>query len=487
MEYPNVDYRRKWYVLAAVSMGIFLSTIDSSIVNVALPTLVRELNTDFATVQWVVLAYLLGLATLLLSMGRLGDMIGKKPIYITGFVAFTAGSVLCGLSPTVHWLILFRLVQAIGASMIMALGMAIVTEAFPPGERGKALGISGTVVSIGIVVGPTVGGLILDALSWHWIFFVNLPVGIVGTLMVLRLVPNLKPKGRQRFDLPGALSLFTGLLALLLGLTLGQSLGFGEIRVLLLFAAAVVFLAAFVAIELRSSSPMIELGLFRNTLFSINLVTGLATFVSMGGTIILMPFYLENVLGYGTRQVGLLMATVPLALAVVAPISGVLSDRVGTRPITVLGLLAMLLGFWTLTSLSPDTTTLGYVLRFLPVGVGMGIFQSPNNSAVMGAVPRERLGVASGLLSITRTLGQTMGIAVLGALWASRVFFYAGAAAGTDAADGATAAPAVDQVAGLHDTFLVVLVLLAIALSLSLWGLIKERRLQRKAASQARA
>ena len=483
MEYPNVDYGRKWYVLAAVSMGIFLSTIDSSIVNVALPTLVREFNTDFATVQWVVLAYLLGLATLLLSMGRLGDMVGKKPIYVTGFVIFTTGSVLCGLAPTVHWLVLFRVIQAIGASMIMALGMAIVTEAFPPSERGKALGISGTVVSIGIVIGPTVGGLILDALSWHWIFFVNLPVGIVGTLMVLRLVPNLTPKGRQRFDLPGAISLFTSLLALLLGMTLGQRLGFGEARVLLLFVTSLALLAAFIAIELRSSQPMIELGLFRNTLFSINLVTGLATFVSMGGTIILMPFYLENVLGYGTRQVGLLMATIPLALSVVAPISGALSDRVGTRPITVLGLLSMLLGFLALTTLGPETATLGYILRFLPIGVGMGIFQSPNNSAVMGAVPRERLGVASGLLSITRTLGQTMGIAVLGALWASRVFFHSGAAVAT----GATAAPAADQVAGLHDTFLVVMGLLAVALSLSLWGLVKERRLQRKVTSQAGA
>jgi EmrB/QacA subfamily drug resistance transporter len=483
MDHPAVDYGRKWYVLAAVSMGIFLSTIDSSIVNVALPTLVRDLNTDFATVQWVVLAYLLGLATLLLSMGRLGDMIGKKPVYITGFVIFTIGSVLCGLAPTVHWLVLFRVVQAIGASMIMALGMAIVTEAFPPNERGKALGISGTVVSIGVVIGPTLGGLILDVLSWHWIFFVNLPVGIVGTLMVLRLVPALKPKGRQRFDLPGALTLFTSLLALLLGLTLGQRLGFDQAPVLVLFGAALVLLAAFVTIELRSSQPMIELGLFRNTLFSVNLVTGLATFVAMGGTIILMPFYLENVLGYGPRQVGLLMATVPLALAVVAPISGAMSDRIGTRPITVLGLLAMLLGFFAMTTLAPGTTTPGYILRFLPVGVGMGIFQSPNNSAVMGAVPRERLGVASGLLSITRTLGQTMGIAVLGALWASRVLFHAGAAA----VAGATAAPAADQVAGLHDTFVAVMGLLAVASALSLWGLIKERRMRREVASRASA
>jgi EmrB/QacA subfamily drug resistance transporter len=479
MDYPSVDYSRKWHVLSAVAMGIFLATIDGSIVNVALPTLVRSFGTDFATVQWVVLAYLLGLATLLLSMGRLGDMVGKKPVYNTGFVIFTLGSVLCGLAPSVHWLVAFRVIQAIGASMILALGIAIVTEAFPPNERGKALGISGTIVSIGIVIGPTLGGLILDALSWHWIFFVNLPVGIVGTLMVLRFVPALRPKGRQRFDLAGALTLFASLLALLLGLTLGQRLGFAETRVLLLFASSLILLAAFVTIELRTSQPMVELGLFRNSLFSVNLITGLSTFVAMGGTIILMPFYLENVLGYGTRQVGLLMATVPLALGVVAPISGALSDRVGTRPITVLGLLSMVFGFLAMTTLGPGTTTMGYILRFLPVGMGMGIFQSPNNSAVMGAVPRERLGVASGLLSITRTLGQTMGIAVLGALWASRVFFHAGVAA----AGGATTAPALDQVAGLRDTFQVVMAILALSLALSVWGLLRERQLRAKGAA----
>jgi EmrB/QacA subfamily drug resistance transporter len=474
MDLPIVDYSRKWYVLAAVAMGIFLATIDGSIVNVALPTLVRSFGTDFATIQWVVLAYLLGLATLLLTMGRLGDMVGKKPIYTAGFVVFTLGSVLCGLAPTVYWLVGFRVVQAIGASMVLALGIAIVTEAFPSNERGKALGISGTIVSIGIVIGPTVGGLILDALSWHWIFFVNLPVGIAGTLMVLRFVPAFKPKGRQRFDLPGALTLFAGLLSLLLALTLGQRLGFGDARVLFLFGGSLALVGAFVAIELRSSQPMIDLSLFRNSLFSVNLITGLTTFVAMGGTIILMPFYLENVLGYGTRQVGLLMATVPLALGVVAPLSGGLSDHVGSRPITVLGLLAMLLGFYGMTTLTPETTTLGYILHFLPVGVGMGIFQSPNNSAVMGAVPRQRLGVASGLLSITRTLGQTMGIAILGALWTSRVFFHAGAAA----AGGATTAPGADQVAGLRDTFQVVIVMLALSLALSVWGLVKERRLR---------
>ncbi|HMR65058.1 MAG TPA: MFS transporter, partial [Anaerolineae bacterium] len=198
MEQQNIDYSRKWYIMAAVSMSIFLATIDGSIVNVALPTLVRELQADFATVQWVVLAYLLTQSTLLLGVGRLGDMVGKKPIYVSGFVVFTIGSVLCGLSPTVGWLIGFRVLQALGAAMMLALGAAIVTEAFPPYERGKALGIIGTSVSIGVVVGPTLGGILLQTLSWHWIFFVNLPVGIVGTAMALRFIPAFRPKGRQR-------------------------------------------------------------------------------------------------------------------------------------------------------------------------------------------------------------------------------------------------------------------------------------------------
>jgi len=480
MEEHQIDYSRKWYVMAAVAMGTFLATIDSSIVNVALPTLVRDLDADFATVQWVVLAYLLTLATLLLSVGRLGDMVGKKSIYTTGFVVFTTGSVLCGLAPTVYWLIGFRVLQAIGAAMTFALGMAIVTEAFPANERGKALGINGTVVSMGILVGPTLGGLLIDALSWHWIFFVNLPVGIVGTLMALRFVPAFKPAGRQRFDYMGAASLFISLMALLLALTLGQGLGFGDPRILLLFVGWVIFLAVFIVIEWQSNQPMIDLRLFQNSLFSINLVTGLMTFVAMGGTIFLMPFYLENVLGYGTRQVGLLMAVVPIALGVVAPISGVLSDRLGTRPITVVGLLALLVGYFAMRALDMQTTMLDYVLHFLPVGLGIGVFQSPNNSAIMGAAAHGRLGVASGLLSITRTLGQITGVAVLGALWAGRVVYYTGAAL----AGGATTASAAAQVAGLHDIFLTNMFLMALALVLGIGGLLQERRLRRRATLQ---
>jgi EmrB/QacA subfamily drug resistance transporter len=472
MQPDSVDYSHKWYVMAAVAMGLFLSTIDSSIVNVALPTLENSFATQFAAVEWVVLAYLLTVTTLMLSMGRLGDMVGKKPLYTFGFVIFTVGSVLCGLSSSIHWLIAFRVLQAVGASMLMALGMAIVTEAFPPSERGKALGISGSMVSIGIIVGPVLGGLLIGAFSWHWIFFVNLPVGIVGTWMAIRFVPDLRPAGGQRFDVPGAVTLFASLMALLIALTLGQEMGFAAPGILALFAAWLALLILFVVLEWKSRQPMVDLSLFRNRLFNVNLITGFITFLSTSGTIILMPFYLENVLGYGPSSVGFLLAIVPITAGITAPISGTASDRLGTRPITVIGLLMLVIGFLSVSTLSPDTTAFGYVVRFLPIGMGIGIFQSPNNSAIMGAVPRTRLGVASGLQSITRTLGQTTGIAVLSALWASRVVLRAG---GIPAAE-TTAAPPAVQVAALADTFLVVAALLTLALMLAIWGLIQERR-----------
>ncbi|MCI0393452.1 MAG: MFS transporter [Chloroflexi bacterium] len=469
---PTIDYNRKWYAMAAVGMGLFLSTIDGSIVNVALPTLERELNTEFALVQWVVLAYLLALTTLLLSIGRLADMVGKKAIYTAGFVVFTIGSVLCGLAPDIHWLIGFRVVQAVGAAMILALGLAITTESFPPQERGKALGVTGAIISVGIVVGPVLGGLLLDALSWHWIFFVNLPVGIIGTWMAIQFLPDLRPAGGQRFDYLGAATLLISLLALLLALTIGQSLGFGSGTTLALFAASAVSLAAFIAIEWRARQPMIDLRLFANSLFSVNLVTGFITFVAVAGVIILIPFYLQNVLGYNQKQVGFLLAVVPVGLGLSAPVAGALSDRLGTRPITVAGLLVLFIGYYALSTLDEDTSVAGYLLRFMPVGLGMGIFQSPNNSAIMGAAPPQRLGVVSGVLAITRTLGQTVGTAILAAVWAIRVSYHAGEAL----PGGVTEAPAAAQVAGLQDTLLVVAIMVGLALLLSAWGLLQERR-----------
>jgi len=469
---PSADYSRKWYVLAAVSMGILLATIDGSIVNVALPTLVDTFGSNFAQVEWVVLAYLLTLSTLLLSVGRLADMKGKKRIYTAGFVVFTIGSVLCGLAPAINWLIGSRVLQAVGAAMILALGSAIVTEAFPPSERGRALGTTGTMVSLGIILGPTVGGLLIDAFSWRSIFFVNLPVAIVGIAMALRFVPSSRPKGGQRFDFLGAGTLFASMFSFLLALSLGQNLGFGDLRVLILFALFAIFLAAFVTVERRSSQPMVDLTLFHNKLLSVNLITGFISFVGTAGTIILMPFYLQGVLGYDPRQVGLLMAVVPVVAGILAPISGSLSDRFGTRPMTVAGLAMLMFGFFSLSTLGLHTTGLGYILRFLPFGLGIGLFQSPNNSAIMGSAARERLGIVSGLLALTRTLGQTTGIALMGAAWAGLTFAHAGGAL----PGGATAAPAAAQVAALHGVFLGLVVLLAGALALAVWAYAVERR-----------
>lgn len=455
----------RWLILISIGAGVFLATLDVSIVNIALPTLVREFGIKFAVVQWVALSYMLTIATLILSMGRLGDYRGKKQIYATGIIIFTVGSALCGVAQSVVWLIAFRMLQAVGAAMMASLGAAIITETFPSSERGKALGTIGGIVSIGIISGPVLGGVLIDYLSWHWIFFVNIPVGIIGFILVSRYVPGFAPRPDQRFDFAGAGVMFISVLSFLLALTLGQHLGFRNGLILGLFSLWVTSLALFLYIETRVSHPMIDLNIFRDSLFTLNLLTGFLSFIAIAGVVLLMPFYLENILAYSPHQVGFLLATVPVAGGVVSPLAGMLSDRLGTRLISTIGLGVLLIGFLGLTTLSSETTALGYIIRFLPVGLGIGIFQSSNNSAIMGAAPKKYLGIVSGLLSITRTLGQTTGIAAIGAFWAARVSFYAG----TDFAAGPTRTDIVAQVHGLHDALSGIVIVIFIALLISIW------------------
>lgn len=464
------DYSRKWQAMTAVGTGVFLATLDGSIINVSLPTLVRDLDTDFAVVQWVVLAYLLTITSTMAGIGRLADMVGKKTIYMAGFIIFTLGSALCGLSPTVHWLIGFRVLQAVGAAMTMALGAAIVTEAFPPAERGKAMGVIGGVVSLGIVMGPALGGVILGLLSWHWIFFVNLPVGLIGIFMVKRNIPDFKPAGSSRFDIPGSLALFLSILSLLLGLTLGQRIGFFQPLTYLLLGLWLILLVLFIFIEGKTAQPMIDLKLFRNPVFSVNLATGFISFVGLGGSVILLPFYLENILGFPSMQVGLLMGIIPVMLGLTSPLAGVLSDRAGSRRITMTGLFLLFLGFLAAATLDQETTVWGYALRIFLVGAGIGTFISPNNSAIMGMAPRHQLGIVSSMMAQSRTLGQTVGVAVIGAVWAGRTVFYAGI--GT----GATLAPAEAQIAGLRDAFYTAAALALMALLLSIRAHLRETR-----------
>ncbi len=474
----EMDYSQKWWILAAVTVGLFLGAIDGSIVNIALPTLVREFHTTFPTIQWVVLAFLLGMTTLMLSVGRLADMIGKKRIFTAGLALFTAASALCGLSPSVYALIAFRLLQSVGAAMVVALGIAIVTETWPPKERGMAIGVAGGTVSLGIVVGPTLGGLLIATLGWRAIFYVNVPLGAIAILMVLRYVPDLRPtRSGETFDYLGAFVIGGGLLALSLALTVGQNLGFGDARILTLLGIALVAGIAFVRIEQRAEHPMLDFSLFHAPQFSLNLLTGLLTFMAIAGVIFLVPFYLDLVLQLPIAQIGLLMAIVPVVLAALGPVAGSLSDRFGTRPVSVIGLGLLIIGYLASSTVTANTTPFGFVLRMLPVGMGMGIFQSPNNSAIMGSAPRSRLGVASGTLSMTRTLGQMTGVAVLGAVFASRLDHYA--ATHVDI----TTANATALVSALEDQFhlAAALIVFSLAVALATW-----RHERRRAAVTAR-
>lgn len=477
----NVDYSKKWFVMSATAAGIFLSTIDGSIVNIALNTLVEALHEPLAVIEWVVLAYLLVNATLMLSIGRLADMIGKKKIFIAGMTTFTLGSAFCGLSPNVSLLITSRVIQAMGAAMMMAVGMAITTEAFPPQERGKALGINGIFVSVGVITGPTVGGIILQHLSWHWLFFVNIPVGLAGILLAVLFVPDTRPQGQEKFDFVGAGAMFVCLISFLLALSIIQTEGFSNWLIYGLLGLSVIMGVLFIFTEKRSPEPMIDLHLFENQLFSINLGTGFLTFVASSGVVLLLPLYMQNVMGFDPQKTGLLMIISPLAMALAAPISGALSDKIGSRLLTTIGLSVALLGYLVYIAFNDHTSILVYVIAFILTGTGMGIFQSPNNSAVMGSSPKERLGVASGLLSLTRTLGQTVGISILGALWEANVFHFAG---NVQAAD-ATQAPITAQVAGLKVAMIFAAVIIIAAVSLSSWALIKVTRAKRAPAVES--
>ncbi len=439
---------RKWLAMLGVGMGVFMATLDASIVNISLPTLVKELNTSFAAIEWVILSYVLVVTSLLLGVARLGDMRDKKKVYMAGLALFTAASLLCGLAPNVGWLIAFRGLQGIGAAMTQALGAAIITEVFPPQERGRALGLIGTTVSTGIAIGPPLGGLLIGLLGWRSIFLVNVPVGLLALWVISRHVPAFSARPNQRFDAIGAAVLFLTLSSYALGMTLGQHNGFDAGIVRILLAAGALGLGLFIFIETRVAQPMVDLRLFKNPLFSLNLLMATFVFIAMAGMFI-MPFFLQLVRGYSTQEIGLMLMANPIAMGIVAPFAGALSDRYGSRGISLIGLALIVIGCLTISTLHAEVTALGFILRLLPFGFGLGMFQSPNNSAIMGGVPRERLGVASGLLSLSRTLGQTTGLPLMGALFTSLILGYAQMPAGTDI----TTAPAFALVSGVNGTY----------------------------------
>ena len=408
----NNRYAHRFRILFALMFGIIMAPIDGSMVNVILPTLTEVFSAEIATAQWVPMIYLLIISSLLLFFGRLGDIWGYKRVFQWGLVGFVAASGLCGMSPSIYWLIVFRALQAIAASMMMAVPLAIITASFPVSELGRALGTYSISIAAGLAIGPSFGGFIATFLGWRFTFLINIPIGIAALVVTQRVIPELKG-GTGKHDFLGAAAAFGFLFCLLLFINRAQGSGLDAATgslVLVALASGV----GFVLIERHSADPMLKLNLFRNVTFAFASVSSLLNFMAQYVVIFLTPFYLHRVLHYEPNKVGLILTCFPLAVMVVGPLSGWLSDRVGSRWLSSLGQLICSSAMVLLSRLPPSAGALDVALRLTLFGIGTGVFQSPNTSAAMGAVQRPRLGVASAVLANMRNIGMVMGIAAAG-------------------------------------------------------------------------
>ena len=406
----------KWWVLVTVGIGTFMSALNGSVVNAVLPVMRRGLHADFATIEWVVTIYLLVVSGLLLLFGRLGDLRGHKTWFVSGLAGFAAASGLCCLAPDATFVILFRALQAIAAAMLFANSPAILTKSFPPEQRGQALGLQATMTYLGLTVGPSLGGLLAQRWGWRAVFAINVPIGAVAVCMALRFVQREKIEERGGIDFAGATLLFTGLLGLLLALNRGHAWRWGP-PVVALLAASAVLLSLFVAVERRARSPILDLALFRERAFSAASASALLNYIAVYAILFLFPFYLIEVRGLGPARAGLLLTVQPLVMTVAAPLSGIASDRIGTRTPTTLGMALLAAGLLWLSRLDPRTPLIEAELALALCGLGTGIFIAPNNSGLMGAAPRARQGIAAGVLATARNLGMAMGVGLAGAIF----------------------------------------------------------------------
>ena len=450
--------QRKWLILSTVSLGSLMSTLDGSIVNIALPAIQQDFRIDLTTVEWVVVAYLLIVGSLLLPVGRLGEVLTFKRVYLAGFGLFTAASVMCGLSPGEGWLIGFRVVQACGAAALMAMGPAVVARTFDASERGRALGLNGVSVSLGLSLGPALGGLLTQVASWRSIFLINAPIGVIAILWAWRVLPA-EDRGRdQSFDMRGAAMSGVALFCLLLALSVGTDWGWTSPPTLALFAAFLVLGAAFLLTENAAVQPLLDLALFRIRQFSFGLASVVVAFAGLFTATFLLPFLLEQGRGYSPVEAGLLLTPVPISMALVAPFSGAASDRFGPAILASTGMALTVVSLLSLTQLPTDFAIADLIWRLVLMGVGQGLFMSPNSSAVLGSVPGRRVGTASGTLAQMRVTGQALGIALSAAVVATRLPVHlAGAATHGDALAGA-----------IHDAFWVAALVCAVGIVTSL-------------------
>lgn len=410
----------KWVVLAILAIGIFMATLDSSIVNISLPTIARYFGVPLSgAVEWVVIAYLVVIAGVLLTTGRVADMIGRKPIWAIGLAVFTIGSAICGASVSLGMLIAARALQGLGGALIMAVSPAMLTSAFPASERGRALGINAVFVALGVSVGPTLGGIITENFSWRWIFYVNVPLGIIGIIATLRILTESASKKRERFDPAGALLLAIGLACLTLGLSFGQEWGWNSPLLIGTLAISVTALIALAFVEQRVTSPVIDFSLLRNRVFLSANISLILCFLALFAVGFMMPFYLEELRGFSTLQAGLLLTPLSLTIAVLAPFSGTLADRIGSRWLASGGLAMACIGLVFISQLTAQSSVFDIIWRMVFTGAGQALFQSPNNSALMGAAPRGQQGIASGFLATGRVMGQSVSVALAGAIFTS--------------------------------------------------------------------
>jgi EmrB/QacA subfamily drug resistance transporter len=418
-------HQKKYRFLLVSALSAFLGTLDASIVNVSLPTLSRTFNVPIDIVAWVVLAYALAVTSTLLVVGRLAVKNGYRFVYMIGFALFTVGSALCALSGSIWQLIAFRVIQGVGASFLMASGPALVTRAFPAGERGKSLGLLGTVVGIGLMSGPPLGGFLVSTVGWHSIFLINIPVGIFGFFYVNQLLKIIEPDHPEaRINYISGYLQATGVVCLLLFFNRLNTPEWPNEVIYGFLIISLVSLTVFLWREARGKNTLIGLTIFKHKQFTIAISVMVISFTCTASWLVLIPFYLETILGLQPNQVGMVLMTIPVCTALVAPLSGRVSDAIGYRFLTTMGLTIVIAGTLWISTLDQNANRLDVVMRLIVVGIGAGMFQSPNSSAMMSGVPKNILGVASSLLGLGRNIAITGGVAVSTAIFVYRKSIY---------------------------------------------------------------
>ncbi len=410
----------RWWTLGAMCFALFMVMLDNTVVNVSLPSIQRDLHASLSALEWTVNAYTLTFAVLMVTGGRLGDIFGRRKMFMFGVVAFGISSAAIGFAPNDTTLVAFRAVQGIGAAFMMPATLSIITQAFPPHQRGMAIGTWAGVSAMALAIGPVLGGFLTQSVSWRAIFFINPPIAVIALAVTLFAAQETRDETvSRRVDFAGIAAITVGLTSLVLALVEGNSWGWHSPRIIALFAAAVLGLAAFVFAELRVRAPMVDFTFFRSRSFLGANTVGFIVSFAMLAQFFFLALYMQNILHYTPLQAGVRFLPSTLVIIVMGPLAGRLTDRIGPRPLMTAGLLTVAAALFWQSTLSVHTGYSRLLPGFVLMGVGMGLVMSPMSTAAMNAVDRTKAGVASGVLSMSRMVGGTFGVAIMGALVAT--------------------------------------------------------------------